>query len=60
LGPAVLGENIFGDPEIDRADYQPHREPFLARLRGARRLNVAPAANALARLQIFEDRIAAD
>src|SRR5260221_5239863 len=42
------------DQEVARADYPPHCEAFPVRLRGARRLNLPPPANALARLRIFE------
>src|SRR6516162_7090643 len=55
--PSVIGQGKFSDPEIARADYPPHREAFPVRLRGARRLNVAPAADPLARLRILEHRI---
>src|ERR1700731_416353 len=55
--PPVIGQDIFGDPEVARADYPAHREAFPVRLRGARRLNVPPPAEALARLRIFEHRI---
>src|SRR5215469_2852062 len=55
--PLVIGQDKFGDPEAARADYPPHCEAFPVRLRGARRLNVAPAADALARLRVLEHRI---
>ncbi len=54
---AVIGQDIFSDPEVARADYPPHSEAFPVRLRGARRLDVAPPADALARLRIFEHRV---
>src|SRR6516164_6545727 len=55
--PTVIGQDKFGNPEVARADYPPHGEAFLVRLRGARRLNVAPAADSLARLRVLEYRI---
>src|ERR1700746_3103986 len=48
---------MFSSPEVPRADYPPHCEAFLIRLRGARRLNLPPPADALARLRIFEQRV---
>src|SRR5437763_4317538 len=53
----VIGQDIFSDPEVARADYPPHCEAFPVRLRRARRADLAPAANALARLRIFEHRV---
>src|SRR3954451_18094785 len=55
--PPVIGQDIFGDPEVARAGYPPHGEAFPVRLRGARRLNLLPPADALARLRIFEHRV---
>ena len=55
--PPVIGQNKFGDPEVARADDPPDREALLVRLHGARRLNVAPPTDALARLRIFEHRV---
>src|SRR2546423_411335 len=55
--PPVIVQDIFGDPEVARADYPSHREAFPVRLRGARQLNVLPAADALTRLRIFEYRV---
>src|SRR3954453_17675270 len=55
--PPVIGQNIFSDPEVARADHPPHREAFSVRLRGARGLYLPPAAYALARLRIFEHRV---
>src|SRR5215472_4987442 len=55
--PPIIGQDIFGDPEITRADDPPNREAFLVRLRGARRLDLPPPADALARLRIFEHRV---
>src|SRR6202043_1731413 len=52
--PPVIGQDIFRDPEVARADDPPHCEAFPVRLRGARRLNLSPPACALARLRIFE------
>src|ERR1700691_3754992 len=54
-GLAVIGHHEFGDPEITFAKHAPHREAFRVRLRGARRLNVVPAADALTRLRIVEN-----
>ena len=54
--PPVIGQDIFGDPEVARADYPPHCEAFPVRLRGARRLDLPPPADTLARLRIFEHR----
>src|SRR5207302_1257770 len=45
------------DPEVARADYPPHCEAFPVRLRRARRPNLPPPADALARLRIFEHRV---
>src|SRR5208282_1893265 len=47
----------FSDPEVGSAEYPPYCEPLSARLSKARRLNVAPAADALARLRVLEHRI---
>src|ERR1700691_2431876 len=54
-GLAVVGHHEFGDPEVTFAKHPPHREAFRVRLRGARRLNVVPAADALTRLRIVEN-----
>src|SRR6202008_1163118 len=53
----VIGQDIFSDPEVARADNPPHCEAFPIWLRGARRLYVPAAADALARLRIFEHRV---
>src|SRR5215470_7556760 len=50
----VVGKDEFGDPEVGSAEYPPHREAFLVRLRETRCLNVMPATDALARLRILE------
>src|SRR3954464_1308987 len=55
--PPVIGQDIFSDPEAARAGYPPHCEAFPVRLRGPRRLNLPPPADALARLRIFEHRV---
>jgi hypothetical protein len=44
-------------PEVGSAEYPPHCEALCVRLSKARRLNVAPAADALARLRVLEHRI---
>src|SRR6516162_6508539 len=55
--PCIVGDDEFSNPEVGSAEYPPHCETLSARLSKARRLNVAPAANALARLRVFEYRI---
>src|ERR1700730_19413285 len=50
----VVSEDEFGDPEVASAEDAPHGEALHARLCEARRLNIAPAADALARLRILE------
>jgi hypothetical protein len=56
---AVVGEDKLGDPEVGGAHDAPHREALLVGLGGARRLDVAPAANALARLRVLEHGVLA-
>ena len=46
---AVVCENEFSDPKAGGAEYAPHRKALLVRLRGTRRLNIAPASDALVR-----------
>src|SRR5258708_22350569 len=43
----VIGQDIFSDPEVVRADYPPHYEALPVRLRGTRRLDLPPPADAL-------------
>src|ERR1700720_1244869 len=50
----VVSEDEFSDPEVASAEDAPHGEALHARLCEARRLNIAPAADALARLRILE------
>src|SRR5215468_1958087 len=50
----VVGEDEFGDPEVGSAEYPPHREAFLVRLRETGCLNLMPTADALPRLRILE------
>src|SRR6516165_8919100 len=52
-----IGDDEFSDPEVGSAEYPPHCEALSARLNKARGLNVAPAADALARLRVLEHRI---
>src|ERR1700731_4198601 len=56
---AVIGQYEFGDPEIAAADHSPDRKTLLVRLDGPALLNVAPAADPLARLRIIKNRILA-
>src|ERR1700733_6180692 len=56
-GLSVIRQNIFGDPKITAANDSPHSEALFARLIGARDLYVAPAADSLARLGVFQHRI---
>src|SRR6516225_10740412 len=53
----VVGEDEFSDPEVGSAEYPPHREALLVRLRKTRCLNVVPTADTLPRLRIFEHRV---
>src|SRR5437773_2755268 len=55
--PPVVGEYEFSDPEVGSAEDPPHCEALSVRLSKARRLNIAPAADALARLRILEHRV---
>src|SRR6516162_6156913 len=52
-----IGDDEFSDPEVGSAEYPPHCETLSARLKETRRLNVAPAADALARLRVLQHRI---
>ena len=56
-GPPVIAQDKFGDPEVACPGDPPHREAFPVRLRGTRRQDVMPTADALARLRIFEYRV---
>src|SRR4051794_28679909 len=51
------GGSWIRTPEVARADPPPHCEVFPVWLRGARRLNLPPPADALARLRIFVHRV---
>src|ERR1700722_4478297 len=53
----VIGEDEFADPEIAATEHASHGESLHIRLRGARRLNVLPTTDALARLRIFKHRV---
>ena len=58
--PPVAGPGSrFGDPEVAHADDPPHGEAFAVRLCRARRLDIVPPAQPLARLRIVEHRILA-
>src|ERR1700758_1540442 len=52
--PAVVGQYEFADPEIAAADNAPNREALLVGLDGSAFLDMAPAADPLARLRIIE------
>src|SRR6185312_7946683 len=58
-GYAVIGKHEFSDPEIAAADYSPDRKALLVRLDEPALLNVAPAADPLARLRIIKHGILA-
>src|ERR1044072_6913419 len=58
-GYAVIGKHEFSDPEIAAADYSPDCKALLVRLDEPALLNVAPAADPLARLRIIEHGILA-
>jgi len=53
----VIAEYEFGDPEVAVADDPLDGEALLARLHCSALLNLASAANALARLRIVKDRV---
>src|SRR5271166_877535 len=57
--PAVIREDEFRDPEVARADDAAHPEALRVRLRDARGLDVVPAPDALARLLVLEQCVAA-
>jgi hypothetical protein len=57
--PYIVSDDEFRDPEVGSAEYPPQCEALFARLSKARRLNIAPAADALARLRVLEHRILA-
>src|SRR5262249_17460130 len=50
----VIGEDEFSNPEVGGAEYPPHREAFLVRLRETGGLNVMPTTDALPGLRILE------
>src|SRR6185437_11743043 len=50
----VVGQDEFSDPEVAGAEDARHGEALHVRLCDAGRLNIAPAADALARLRILE------
>src|SRR6266480_2854557 len=54
---AVIAEYEFSDPEIAAADNSPDRKTLLVWLDGSALLNVAPAADPLARLRIIKHGI---
>src|SRR5580704_2400094 len=54
---AVVCQDEFSDPKVASAEYAPHAKALLVRLRGTRRLNIAPAADPLAGLRILEHGI---
>src|ERR1700690_3900293 len=56
---AVIGEDEFGDPKVGGTEYALHGKALLVRLRRTRRLNIAPAADPLAGLRVFQHRILA-
>src|SRR3984893_12440872 len=56
---AVIAKHEFSDPEIAAADNSPDRKALLVRLDGSALLNVAPAADPLARLRILKHGIRA-
>src|ERR1700722_14251794 len=53
----VIRQNVLGNPKITAAKDSPHGEALFARLIGACDLYVAPAADSLARLGVFQHRI---
>ncbi len=53
----VIRQNVLGDSKITAANDSPHSETLFARLIGARDLYVAPTADSLARLWVFQHRI---
>src|SRR3984957_4775745 len=54
---AVISQDVLGDPKITAADDSPHGEALFARLLGAGDLYIAPAADSLARLGVFQHGI---
>src|SRR3979411_1215379 len=56
---AVIGKDELSDPEIAAADNSPDRKTLLVRLDEPAFLNVAPAADPLARLRIIKHGILA-
>src|ERR1700756_5325581 len=55
-GLAVVGQDEFGDPEIPGTGDSPDGEALLARLQGARDLDVGTPPDSLARLRVFQHR----
>src|ERR1700730_11104448 len=53
----VVSKDEFSDPEVGSAEDAPHGEALHARLCEARRLNIAPAADALGRLRILKHSV---
>ncbi len=56
---AVITQYEFGDPEIAAADHPPHRKALVVGLDGSALLNVAAAADPLARLRITKHGVVA-
>src|SRR5450432_120151 len=56
---AVIAQYEFSDPEIAAADHSPDRKALFVRLEEPALLNVAPAADPLARLRIIKHGILA-
>src|SRR6202045_5233368 len=54
---AVIGKDEFADPKVASTEHAPHRKALLVRLRGTRRLNIAPTADPLPGLRILEHGI---
>src|SRR6202034_2088233 len=54
---SVVRHHEFADPQAAAAEHAPHGESLEVRLRGARRLDVASASDALTRLRILENRV---
>src|SRR5580700_2119191 len=54
---AVVRKNEFTDPKVGSTEYAPHAKALLVRLRGTRRLNIAPAADPLPGLRVLEHGI---
>src|SRR5580700_140655 len=54
---AVIGQDEFGDPKITAADDPPDSESFFVRLIRALILYVAPTADPLAGLRVFQNSV---